>query len=305
MLRIEQANDRDALILSDIIRKSFQDVAEEFGLTTENCPSHPSNCEPSWVTKHMQDGAVYYLLFDDKSPVGCVAMNKGSEEVCYLERLAVLPENRQGGYGRLLVQHVFEQARQEGFADLSIAIIAEHEGLRTWYEKLGFKPTHTKTFPHLPFEVLFMSCETGYRLCDDEIELRLAEDVPADPARGWLRALCYNIHLPDRPEIIGHINIRLGYTMNVVRYGGHIGYDVEPDWRGHHYAGKACNILKEVAIRNGMDVIWISCNPDNWPSRKTCEWIGATLVEIVDLPPDNDQYLEGERQKCRYRWILY
>ena len=39
-----------------------------------------------------------------------------------------------------------------------------------------------------------------------------------------------------------------------------------------------------------MDVLWITCNPDNWPSRKTSEWIGATLVEIVDLPPENDQY---------------
>jgi tagatose 1,6-diphosphate aldolase len=28
---------------------------------------------------------------------------------------------------------------------------------------------------------------------------------------------------------------------------------------------------------------------------------GAVFVEIVPLPPNNDQYLEGEREKCRYR----
>ena len=27
---------------------------------------------------------------------------------------------------------------------------------------------------------------------------------------------------------------------------------------------------------------------------------GAELVEIVDLPEDNDMYQKGERRKCRY-----
>lgn len=143
------------------------------------------------------------------------------------------------------------------------------------------------------------------KLTDGEIVLRLIRDVPANPAEEWLRALHYGISLVNAKEVIGYIDIRLGYTLDVVRYGGHLGYGIEPAWRGHHYAGKACLILKQVAIEHGMDVIWITCNPDNWPSRKTCEWIGATLVEIVDLPPDNDQYKQGDRQKCRYRWVLY
>ncbi len=142
-------------------------------------------------------------------------------------------------------------------------------------------------------------------LTDNEIELRFAKDVPANPAKEWLRAVHYDIVRVDNREIVGAIDLRLGYTMNVVRYGGHIGYGIHPLWRGHHYAGKACRLLAPIARAHGMDVVWITCNPDNWPSRKTCEWIGATLVEIVDLPPENDQYQEGERQKCRYRWILY
>jgi tagatose 1,6-diphosphate aldolase len=143
------------------------------------------------------------------------------------------------------------------------------------------------------------------QLTDGEILLRLIREVPANPAEQWLRAFHYGISLVNSKEVIGYIDIRLGYTLGVVRYGGHLGYRVEPAWRGHRYAGKACLILKQVAIEHGMDVLWITCNPDNWPSRKTCEWIGATLVETVDLPPDNDQYQRGDRQKCRYRWILY
>ena len=142
-------------------------------------------------------------------------------------------------------------------------------------------------------------------LTDGEINLVLEKEVPADPAKEWLRALHYSIHLLNSVEPIGIIDIRLGYTLSVVRYGGHFGYAIKSEWRGHHHAGKACRILSQVAVVNGMDVLWITCNPDNWASRKTCEWIGATLVEIVDLPPENDQYQRGDRQKCRYRWMIY
>ena len=139
----------------------------------------------------------------------------------------------------------------------------------------------------------------------DEIQLSLQHDVPAEPAKGWVRALHYHITSLTTGIVMGKIDLRLGYTMDLVQYGGHIGYGVHQAYRGHRYAAKACILLKQVAIAHRMDVLWITCNPDNWPSRKTCEYIGATLVEIVTLPPENDQYQRGERQKCRYRWILY
>ena len=142
-------------------------------------------------------------------------------------------------------------------------------------------------------------------LANNEIELRLVKDAPANPAKEWLRSLHYDIVHRESRNTVGRVVLRVGYTMSIVRYGGHIGYGVNPAWRGHHYAGKACKLLANVAVDHGMDVLWITCNPDNWPSRKTCEWLGATLVEVVDLPSDNDQYKIGERQKCRYRWLLY
>ena len=47
-----------------------------------------------------------------------------------------------------------------------------------------------------------------------------------------------------------------------------------------------------------MPYVIITCNPDNLPSRRTLERLGGDLLEIVDLPPDNDMYQRGERQKC-------
>ena len=59
--------------------------------------------------------------------------------------------------------------------------------------------------------------------------------------------------------------------------------------------------IVKYAKQHGINPVWITCNPDNWASRRTCELAGARLIEIVDLPEHTDMYQKGERQKCRYR----
>jgi tagatose 1,6-diphosphate aldolase len=95
--------------------------------------------------------------------------------------------------------------------------------------------------------------------------------------------------------------LRIGDTVHIKMYAGHIGYRVHPAYRGHHYAAKACRLLLPLARLHGMKTLWITCNPDNFASRRTCEILGASLIEIVDIPHDHEMYLSGERQKCRYR----
>lgn len=53
-----------------------------------------------------------------------------------------------------------------------------------------------------------------------------------------------------------------------------------------------------------MTKLYITCNPDNIPSRKTCEKLGLEFKGIIDLPEDNEMYLEGEKQKCLFEWKL-
>ena len=90
----------------------------------------------------------------------------------------------------------------------------------------------------------------------------------------------------------------------MLNYAGHLGYNVDAAHRGQYYAAYACLELKPIALMHGFTELWITCDPDNWPSRRTCERLGAELIEIIDLPEDLDMYLDGERQKCRYLWQL-
>lgn len=54
-----------------------------------------------------------------------------------------------------------------------------------------------------------------------------------------------------------------------------------------------------------MEYVIITCNPDNWASRKTCERLGGTLAEIAELPEDAPMRLErGGTEKCIFRFDL-
>jgi GNAT superfamily N-acetyltransferase len=143
--------------LVEIIRTSFRGVALRFGLTEENCPKHPSNCQATWITIALEKGARYFILSAEGASCGCVAIEQGGLEVCYLERLAVLPSRRRRGYGRALVDHVLDEVKDLGAQRVDIGIIADHTELRDWYTKIGFAEQKTANFPHLPFQVLFMS----------------------------------------------------------------------------------------------------------------------------------------------------
>ena len=123
----------------------------------------------------------------------------------------------------------------------------------------------------------------------------------------WMRLLPHCGPLdPDRPAvpIAGGISLRIGDARDVELYYGHVGYHVYPPARGRHYAERACRLLAPLARAHGMRRLWITCNPDNWASRRTCERLGADLVDIVDVPRSNPLHQRGEVRKCRYRWEI-
>ena len=156
---IRAAGAVDIPVLSGLIRVSFRDVAERFALTLENCPKHPSNCTDEWIENDLSRGVTYYILEHDGTPVGCVALEKANSDLCYLERLGILPQSRRKGFGKALVDNVFVEARALGAKQISIGIISDDTELKLWYQKIGFLERETKEFAHLPFLVTFMSYE--------------------------------------------------------------------------------------------------------------------------------------------------
>jgi ribosomal protein S18 acetylase RimI-like enzyme len=155
--QIRKCTSEDVDILVKTIRESFRDVAERFGLTSENCPRHPSNCTASWIEKDMDRGVTYFVLENEGRVAGSVALEMVRPGLCNLERLAVLPDQRKHGFGKALVSHVLSQAGELGCRDVRIGIIADQAELKDWYRRIGFVETESRDFAHLPFRVTFMT----------------------------------------------------------------------------------------------------------------------------------------------------
>ena len=147
-------------------------------------------------------------------------------------------------------------------------------------------------------------------LSDGEIELVVKHRLTVDKAKengypkGYPPQYTFDVRLAGKPEAIGWVQLRIGRTKWVTTQSGNVGYEISESYRGHRYAAKACNLVKQVALEHGLKTLWITCNPDNITSRRTSEILGCELVEIVDLPADTDMYQRGERKQCRYRWDL-
>ncbi|MBX3171569.1 MAG: GNAT family N-acetyltransferase [Candidatus Eremiobacteraeota bacterium] len=142
------------------------------------------------------------------------------------------------------------------------------------------------------------------RLRDGDLRLRILSTSPPDPVKNYVATYHFGMFLEGRRSGVGGIELRLGDHQHLIRFGGQIGYAVHPDHRGQGLAARSLRLLFPLARRHGFAELWITCDPDNFASRRTCERAGAVLQEIVDLPETHEMYARGSRQKCRYRILL-
>ena len=136
----------------------------------------------------------------------------------------------------------------------------------------------------------------------DEIFLKLYKTCEAQPEKRWLPAYYFEICLPDGTKV-GTCDLRVGHNDKTY-IGGNIGYAVDEEYRGHHYAAEACRLLFQQAKKHGLDYVIITCDPSNVASYKTCEYAGGSYIETADIPEDNEMYAEGKRQVRIYRFDL-
>jgi diamine N-acetyltransferase len=139
-----------------VIRSSFRTVAKEFGLTRENAPTHPSLFTVPRLKEMTARGAKSFGLFLGEKQIGFIAVQKTDKAVYEIERLAVLPSQRHGGYGAKLVGFAIDYIRERQGTKVTLGMINESTVLKNWYIKLGFREVWIRKFPHLPFTVCFM-----------------------------------------------------------------------------------------------------------------------------------------------------
>ena len=152
------------------------------------------------------------------------------------------------------------------------------------------------------FDIEFLTGLPG--LVDDDLTLRLVENVPADHRRGFSPCYEFNAINTLSGAIMGEISLRVGRTHHERYFRGNIGFHIYEAFRGHRYAARSCRLLIPIAKYHHLDALWITCNPDNYASKRSIELAGAEYVETVTMPEDYpyiEYYFTDSRVKCRYR----
>lgn len=138
-------------------------------------------------------------------------------------------------------------------------------------------------------------------LVDGELTLALMDTVPGNIDRGRAPVYRFTMMRSGTSLQLGEVDLRISEIDDILNYFGHIGYSVLPEYRGHRYAARSCRLLFDLAREHQMKHLWITCNPENLASRRTCILIGGHLINTVELPKNHELYFRGDRHKCRYR----
>lgn len=108
----------------------------------------------------------------------------------------------------------------------------------------------------------------------------------------------YDYFVVDDDKFIGVIHIRIRLTENLLKYGGHIGYAVNPKYWKMGYGKKLLQLgLEEYKNLIEDEKILITCDDDNVGSYRIIEANGGVLENKVE----NED--AGEKFLTRRYWI--
>ena len=133
-----------------------------------------------------------------------------------------------------------------------------------------------------------------------DVSLGFVQIVAVEAGRGLAPFYHFRIFAAGVGDV-GHINFRVADSEHVRLCAGHIGYAIEERFRGHHYALQACCALAPF-VRSIYKEVILTCDPDNLPSIRTIERLGAVFIEETAIPKHDPGYERGARRKRRYKW---
>ena len=95
-------------------------------------------------------------------------------------------------------------------------------------------------------------------------------------------------------QVVGRISFRHKLTKQLREHDGNIGYAVRPNKQGKGYASEMLKQLLVKVKKLGYKKVLITCDEDNYGSRKVVEHNKATLEKIA---------LDSEGRSTCYYWI--
>lgn len=213
---------------ANLIRKSFQTVADEFGFTRENAPRFTAFATTEErLTWHM-DGEHRLMYLDEEGGriCGYYSLLLRNHDECELGNLSVLPEYRHRGIGGKLLRHAMKTAGEQHCTVMNLSIVEENTVLRKWYERYGAIHTGTEKFDFFPFTCGYMKImlsekeSINYRIIEGADRIDTDEVVRLLKTTYWANkrskeqirksmehSSCYGIYLEDERKLVGFARV--------------------------------------------------------------------------------------------------
>ncbi len=92
--------------------------------------------------------------------------------------------------------------------------------------------------------------------------------------------------LIDTNEFIGGLSLRYELNENLLKMGGHIGYEIRPSKRRQGYGTQILRLGLEKAKQIGLHRVLVTCDEDNIGSKKIIEHNGGIFENAIEIEGD-------------------
>jgi predicted acetyltransferase len=117
------------------------------------------------------------------------------------------------------------------------------------------------------------------------------EKRKTSPREGFVPVTRYFLFF--NSKIAGYVDCRWSLTEATLQYGGHIGYNIAPSYRGQGLSKDLLTFALEQYNNRNFEKVLLTVDEDNIASKKSIEKKGGVM--------ENSYYYEGKLH-CRY-WI--
>jgi ribosomal protein S18 acetylase RimI-like enzyme len=149
----------DLITCLEVIHFGYETVAVEFKLTEENCPDRGRASLPlERLVSEFENGSLMFGYFLRKVMIGFLSLKIIENGVCKLNDIIILPEYRNKGYGKELLDFSETKAIELGANKVTLGMIDDNQPLKNWYIKNGFVNIGLRKIDQAPFTVGYMEC---------------------------------------------------------------------------------------------------------------------------------------------------
>jgi ribosomal protein S18 acetylase RimI-like enzyme len=157
----------DSKIITNILNRAFLAFAQEFNFTKENAPNHLAFINSDGVEIWLNKGLKMYGYKIDDKIIGCAVYSYHKNQIYLIERLATLPEYKNLGVGKKLMEFIENKIKNICGKNAEIHVTDKNTVLREWYKKQGYVEIRIEevNIPGIAI-VPFKACVMNKKLCN-------------------------------------------------------------------------------------------------------------------------------------------